>query len=144
MRLEVQEDVADEALEHPVGGEQVGADDGDGDDDDDRRRHELRAPGPVDLAKLGPGLACEGAHASAALALGPGLALRLGGGLDLTPSTGARALRLRGSLEVAALPASAGRTRQVCYLVSRCSVWPPHQRQYFLASKRSGVFRFDF
>ena len=29
-------------------------------------------------------------------------------------------------------------------LVSRCRVWLPHQRQYFFASKRSGVFRFDF
>jgi hypothetical protein len=30
------------------------------------------------------------------------------------------------------------------YLVSRWSVWRPHQRQYFFASKRSGVFRLDF
>jgi len=30
------------------------------------------------------------------------------------------------------------------YLVSRCTVWLPHQRQYFFDSKRSGVFRFDF
>jgi hypothetical protein len=30
------------------------------------------------------------------------------------------------------------------YRVSRCRVWEPHQRQYFFASNRSGVFRFDF
>jgi hypothetical protein len=30
------------------------------------------------------------------------------------------------------------------YLVSRCAVCLPHQRQYFLNSTRSGVFRFDF
>jgi hypothetical protein len=30
------------------------------------------------------------------------------------------------------------------YLVSRWGVWLPHQRQYFLNSTRSGVFRFDF
>jgi hypothetical protein len=29
------------------------------------------------------------------------------------------------------------------YRVSRCAVWPPHQRQYFFSSTRSGVFRFD-
>ena len=28
--------------------------------------------------------------------------------------------------------------------VSRCGVCWPHQRQYFLSSTRSGVFRFDF
>jgi hypothetical protein len=30
------------------------------------------------------------------------------------------------------------------YLVSRWGVCLPHQRQYFLNSTRSGVFRFDF
>jgi len=30
------------------------------------------------------------------------------------------------------------------YLVSRCRVWRPHQRQYLLNSIRSGEFRFDF
>jgi len=30
------------------------------------------------------------------------------------------------------------------YLVSLCSVGLLHQRQYFFASQRSGVFRFDF
>ena len=30
------------------------------------------------------------------------------------------------------------------YRVSRCTVCRPHQRQYFLSSTRSGVFRFDF
>ena len=34
--------------------------------------------------------------------------------------------------------------RAKLYLVSRCRVWLPHQRQYFFTSKRSGVFRFDF
>jgi len=34
--------------------------------------------------------------------------------------------------------------RATTYLVSRCAVCLPHQRQYFFASKRSGVFRFDF
>ena len=29
------------------------------------------------------------------------------------------------------------------YRVSRCGVCRPHQRQYFLNSTRSGVFRFD-
>src|SRR5688572_10672207 len=100
---DVEEDVADEALQDPVGGEEVGADDRDGDDDDDGRRDELRAVGPVDLAELRPRLASEGAYAPAALALGPRLALRLGGGLDLAPSTGARPLRLCRRLEVAAL-----------------------------------------
>jgi len=30
------------------------------------------------------------------------------------------------------------------YLVSLCSLCDPHQRQYFVVSNRSGVFRFDF
>jgi len=30
------------------------------------------------------------------------------------------------------------------YRVSRWKVWELHQRQYFFASNRSGVFRFDF
>jgi len=30
------------------------------------------------------------------------------------------------------------------YLVSRCSVCRPHQRQYLENSTRSGEFRFDF
>jgi hypothetical protein len=34
--------------------------------------------------------------------------------------------------------------RAIAQRVSRCRVCDPHQRQYFLASKRSGVFRFDF
>jgi hypothetical protein len=51
----------------------------------------------------------------------------------------------------ASLPALARRSsrrfarssRPATYLVSRWRVWVLHQRQYFLNSTRSGVFRFD-
>src|SRR5919109_3203958 len=88
--LEVEEHVADEALEEPVGGVEVGAHDGDGDHDHDGRRGELLAARPLDLLQLSDGLAGERPEAAAALALRPGLALGLAGRLDpLAPLAGA-------------------------------------------------------
>jgi hypothetical protein len=36
------------------------------------------------------------------------------------------------------------RVSRAIYRVSRCTVWDPHHRQYFLNSTRSGEFRLDF
>ena len=52
--------------------------------------------------------------------------------------------RRAGGLRAALAALLTGRAGHLAYRVSRCSVWPPHQRQYFLNSTRSGEFRFDF
>ena len=139
-RLEVEENVADEARERKIGDPEVGADDRDGDDDDDGGGEELAAARPLDLLQLGGGLSDESAEAALALPLGAGLALRLADGLDLAPAR-ARAIRGGGSLVVAL------RLRRVrdgrAISGSRGGVCLPHQRQYFFTSNRSGVFRFD-
>jgi hypothetical protein len=58
-----------------------------------------------------------------------------------------RARALRDGLAVflcGAAGAALGASLAGHYLVSRWGVCLPHQRQYFLNSMRSGVFRFDF
>jgi hypothetical protein len=140
--LEVEEDVFDETREGEVGDPEVRADDGDRDDDRDSRGKELAPVRPFDLLELADRLPDEPAKATAPLPARAGLALRLADGLDLTPSL-AGALGRRRLLEAGALAASALRAGHA-YRVSLCTVCDPHQRQYFFASKRSGVFRFDF
>jgi hypothetical protein len=144
LRSAAEQDALDEWLEHEVGDVQVRADDSAGNEDDDGAGHDLALPRPIDLLQLGPALGDEAA-ASTASPAAPGLRLRrLGGGANLgltAASPLADALALGLLLFAAALLAGApGHS----YLVSRCTVCLPHQRQYFFASKRSGVFRFDF
>src|SRR5918994_6631982 len=147
MRSLPEQDDADEGLEQLVGSVQVGADDDARDQDDDRALDHLGAARPLDLLQLAPGLLDEapalarlaaaglrrrGLHAGAHLRLARARARRCGLRLGGRLAAGALAL-------VATLPAGlAGH-----YLVSRCTVCWPHQRQYFLNSTRSGVFRFD-
>src|SRR5919106_57134 len=108
-RLEVEEDVAHEALEDEVGRIEVGADDRHGDDDDDGRGEQLLAAGPLDLLELAPGLRRERPDASAPLALGARLALRLTDVLDGLAAL-ARALGVGRRLEALALAPGPGRT----------------------------------
>jgi hypothetical protein len=142
LRLEVEEDVFDEAREGEIGDPEVSADDRDGDDDDHRRGEELAPVGPFDLLQLADRLGCEAAEAATSLPARTGLTLRLADRLDLAAAL-AGALGGGRLLEAGAFAAGALRTGHV-YLVSRWRVCEPHQRQYFFASKRSGVFRFDF
>jgi hypothetical protein len=150
LRSAAEQDALDEWLEHEVGDVQVRADDSAGDEDDDRACHDLALPRPIDLLQLGPALGDEAAAAPAATAA-PGLRLRRLGGRPDLGLTLARALAdaLLGLalLLLLLLPIAAALLAGVpghSYLVSRCTVCLPHQRQYFFASKRSGVFRFDF
>jgi hypothetical protein len=150
LRSAAEQDALDEWLEHEVGDVQVRADDSAGDEDDDGAGHDLALARPVDFLQLGPALGDEAAASPAATAA-PGLRLRrLRGRADLG-LTLARALAdaLLGLalLLLLLLPVAAALLAGVpghSYLVSRCTVCLPHQRQYFFASKRSGVFRFDF
>src|SRR4029079_18293320 len=73
--------------------------------DDDRRREKLVLAWPLDLLELADRLRDEAAEATAALAAGAGLALRLAARLDLAP---ALAGALCGSLVVVAPAARAG------------------------------------
>lgn len=143
-----EQDALDEWLDDEVGDVEVRPDDGAGDENDDGARHDLALPRPVDLLQLGHAL-CDEAAASTAAPAAPGLRLRrLGGRADLgltAASSLADALAL--GLLLLLLPVAAALLAGVpghSYLVSRCTVCLPHQRQYFFASKRSGVFRFDF
>jgi hypothetical protein len=147
--LLAQQEALDERLEHEVREVQVGPDDSAGDENDDGSGHDLALARPVDLLELGPALGDEAA-ASTAPSAAPGLRLgRLRGGTDLGLAL-ARALAdtlLGLALLLLLLPVTAALLAGASghsYLVSRCTVCLPHQRQYFLASKRSGVFRFDF
>ena len=110
----------------------------------------------IDLARLGHSTFCSSAHDSrmkrprcARLAAGPSAST--GGcapGRDLRLALRARALRGGAS------PRRAARSRCVAALPDGSRGPPsgspgaacaePHQRQYFLNSTRSGVFRFDF
>jgi hypothetical protein len=140
--LEAEEDVFDETGEREVGYPEVGAHDRDGDDDDDGRGEKLAPAGPFDLLQLAGGLAGESSEAAAALSPRSRLALRLADRLDLAPARASAVRSACGLLELGAATragAIAGHQR-----VSRCTVCEPHQRQYFFASKRSGVLRFDF
>jgi hypothetical protein len=103
----------------------------------------LAAPRPFDLLELAPGLSHESAQATTALALRTGLALRLLDRANLTAAVAGALGRLRGRLEITAPLAAPCARGPGHYLVSRCSVWLPHQRQYFFVSNRSGVFRLD-
>jgi hypothetical protein len=148
LRSAAEQDALDEWLEHEVGDVQVRPDDAAGDEDDDGAGHDLALSWPVDLLQLGPALGDEAAASTAAPAA-PGLRLRrLGGRADLgLTAAGSLADALTLGLLLLLLPVAAALLAGVpghSYLVSRCTVCLPHQRQYFFASKRSGVFRFDF
>jgi hypothetical protein len=150
LRSAAEQDALDEWLEHEVGDVEVRPDDPAGDEDDDGAGHDLALPRPVDLLQLGPTLGDKAAASTAAPAA-PGLRLRRLGGrahLGLTAASSlADALALGLLLLLLLLPVAAALLAGVpshSYLVSRCTVCLPHQRQYFFASKRSGVFRFDF
>jgi hypothetical protein len=149
LRSAAEQDALDEWLEHEVGDVQVRTDDSAGDEDDDGAGHDLALPRPIDLLQLGPALGDEAAAATASPAA-PGLRLRRLGGRANLGLTLARALAdalLGLALLLLLLPVAAALLAGVpghSYLVSRCTVCLPHQRQYFFASKRSGVFRFDF
>src|SRR5918995_3710249 len=136
-----EQDGADEGLEALIGGIEVRADDDAGDDDHDRALDHLSAVRPLDLLQLGPRLLDE----AAALARLPATRLRrrrLQAGAHLRGAAGALGdgLRRAGCLPLVAALA-AGLPRH--YRVSRCTVCCAHQRQYFLNSTRSGVFRLD-
>jgi hypothetical protein len=145
-----EQDALDEWLEHEVGDVEVRPDDAAGDEDDDGAGQDLALARPVDLLQLGPAL-CDEAATSTTAAAAAGLSLRrLGGranlGLTLARALADALLRLA-LLLLLLLPVAAALLAGVpghSYLFSRCTVCLPHQRQYFLASKRSGVFRFDF
>ncbi len=117
-------------------------DDRAGDDHDDDALERLAARRPVDLPELGVGLADEL----------PALLLGLASGLLLDGLLGRPDLLLRvARRELGAASPAAARAARRClrvsratYLVSRCGVCRPHQRQYFLNSTRSGEFRLDF
>jgi hypothetical protein len=153
--LAAEQDALDERLEHEVRKPEVGADDGAGDDHDDGAGHDLALAGPVDLLQLGPALGDEAA-ASTPAPTAARLGLRRLRGRAHLRLAAARSLRdarllllavgLLGLLLLLPVPAAllAGASGHLTYLVSRCAVCLPHQRQYFFASKRSGVFRFDF
>ena len=140
-----EQDVADQGLESLVGGEEVRADDGAGDEHDDRPLDDLSLARPFDLLQLAPGFADEAAAldrlTASRLSLlglrrGPDLLLARAGALhDAAAGVGGLLLAARAALSSRVL-----RHQRV----SRCGVWRPHQRQYFLNSTRSGVFRFDF
>jgi hypothetical protein len=133
----------DEAPEDLVGEEQVRARDQTGDEDDGGALDQLLLAGPVDLLQLGPRLADEALAARA----GDVVAVGALGGLGRRAYLRLRRLRLLLRALRRALDGCAalglGRTAGAA-LVSRCAVWRPHQRQYFLNSTRSGLFRFDF
>src|SRR6266516_1699092 len=133
-RALLQEDVLDEPTEDLVGQEKVDADDHAGDEYDDGALDQLLLAGPLDLLELTPGLPDEAAAGQ--LARGAVLA----GGLHRRPNLRARAggalhrrlaLLLGGATGSALGTGLAGHQR-----VSRCTVWRPHQRQYFLNSTR--------
>jgi hypothetical protein len=139
----LKKDVLDEPTEELVGDPKIDADDQAGDENDDRALDQLLLTGPLDLLQLAPGLTDEAAAGKLALAA----AVRAGGldcGADRRAGAGAAlegglALSLGGAAGSALGAGLAGHQR-----VSRCTVWRPHQRQYFLNSIRSGEFRFDF
>jgi hypothetical protein len=146
-----QQDALDERLEHEVRDVQVRADDSAGDEDDDGAGHDLALTRPVDLLQLGPALGDEATTPAAATAATRlclrRLRCRADLGLPLARALTDTLLGLPLLLLLLLLPVAAALLAGVpghSYLVSRCAVCLPHQRQYFLASKRSGVFRFDF
>src|SRR5205823_1570164 len=100
-----------------------------------------------DLLQLADRLAQKAAEAAEAAALA-GLALGLVGRLGSEPDRRlGRAPAAAGECGLGLLltARAALRSRRLGhYRVSRCRVWWPHQRQYFLNSTRSGEFRFDF
>jgi hypothetical protein len=142
--LLTEEDVAHERLERLIGSKEVRADDRAGDQDDDRALDDLGLARPFDLLQLTPRLADEPtalyrltASCLTLLGLrrGPNLLLPCARALNDTAALGGLFLAAGAALRAGVL----GHQR-----VSRCGVWRPHQRQYFLNSTRSGVFRFDF
>jgi hypothetical protein len=139
----LEKDAIDERADDLVEAPQVRADDRARDDDHDDALEGLAAARPVDLPKLGGGLANE--LAAAVLRAAPRLLLDgLLAGTDLglapaAPCGGTVARRGPGGSSLSARLAC-----QLGYLVSRCGVWRPHQRQYFRNSTRSGELRLDF
>jgi hypothetical protein len=141
MRLHLDDPVHEwpEDLVEPV---QVRADYRAGNDDDHHALEGLTPSRPVDLAELGGGLADELTA----------LLLRATSGLLLDGlSRRANLLRTaatpgRGAVSGSSPSCAPLSTRLAChtYLVSRCGVCRPHQRQYFRNSTRSGEFRLDF
>jgi hypothetical protein len=127
---------ADDLVESP----EVEADDGAGDDHDDDTLERLATTRPVDLPELGIGLAHELAArlrlSSSSLLLDR---LLRGANLSLATPPTRRPFPRCGSGGATLLSRFARH-----YLVSRCAVCRPHQRQYLLSSTRSGEFRFDF
>jgi hypothetical protein len=144
-----EKDVLDEPAEDLVRREQVDAGHETGDQHDGRALDQLLLAGPVDLLQLGPRLADEDEAPASRSACALTVALRLG--RVRRRACGLRLALLRRAIERGAalgLGSAAGAPLGAClaghYLVSRCRVWQPHQRQYFLNSTRSGEFRFDF
>ena len=146
--LLAEQDVLDDALEDEVGDPEIRADDRTGDDDDDGTRQHLALPRPLDLLELRPRLADEGRETAARNTPLERLPPWLGGGRRTNLLTRARARRRCRLLLLVGLllpPCAALRSRRPGhYLVSRCAVCRPHQRQYLRNSTRSGVFRLDF
>jgi hypothetical protein len=140
--LELLNDPVDQRPEDLVEPVEIRGDDHAGDDDDDDALEGLGSARPVDLPELGGGLADE--LATRVLRATPGLLLDgLGRGANLlraapTPGRGA----VSGG-STSRTPLSTGFAGHL-YLVSRCGVCRPHQRQYFRNSTRSGEFRLDF
>jgi hypothetical protein len=154
-----QENVADEGLDSLVDAPQIGADDGTRDDDDNRSLYDLGSAGPVDFLQLCPAL---GDEAATSLASGRN---ELGLGFGCREALGFKARAVDGHLVTvdrsaigSRRTAGLGRTSSCGptsvaplpsrlsghYLVSRCGVCFPHQRQNLLNSTLSGEFRFDF
>ena len=140
------EDVSDEGLECKVGDPEVGADDRAGDDHDDRARitcywlgHSTFFSSAIDSLtkrrKPPPGTRRDPVWVFGTCAAGRTVCC---GSARAGRRPAARRPERDGAGAVAAGCSSA------IYLVSRCAVWRPHQRQYFFSSTRSGVFRFDF
>jgi hypothetical protein len=137
----LEKNAVDERTENLVEPPQVRPDDRAGDDHDDDPLERLPPCGPVDLPELGSGLADE---LTATMLGSPARLLldRLLGRADLGLATASLARgAVGGRAGRTALPACLARHT---YLVSRCGVWRPHQRQYFRNSTRSGEFRLDF
>ncbi len=136
----------DESLEGEIGQPEIRADNDAGDQNHRRALDQLLLARPLDLLQLGDGLADEAPEAGARkLALDRRLRAGYAGRNLRLPRNGPSVA----AVLLALLLGSAGtslRSRLLghCYLVSLCTVWRPHQRQYLRSSTRSGVFRLDF
>src|SRR6186713_1330285 len=143
--LSLEENLLDERLEHEVRQPEVRANDNARDEDDDRRLDDLLLRRPLDLLELAPGLRDELRAGEATLRLGLRLLVGARGRAGRRRWRPSRKCSFARSHGAALSPAGASLCSRLTshQRVSRWGVWHPHQRQYFLNSTRSGVFRFD-